>query len=360
MFLERLHLLNFKNYADYEAVLSERINCFAGPNGVGKTNLLDAIHYLSFCKSYFNPIDSQNIRHDEGFFMIQGIFKNNGETSEIYCGIKRNQKKVFKKNKTEYERLSEHIGQYPLVMISPSDSDLVNGSSEGRRKFLDGIISQYDRSYLDKLIAYNNALRQRNVLLRQFADTRVFDAESLDIWDSMLALHGDGIHQIRVHFLKEFIPLFNAYYQFVSNSRENASLTYECSYEGTSLHTALMTSLSRDRALGYTTMGPHRDDLDFKLDGFPLKKYGSQGQQKSFLIALKLAQYEFIRDRKNTLPLLLLDDVYDKLDADRFGKLLEKVSGEGFGQVFITDTHADRIREALEKTGVAFKLFEVV
>ena len=359
MFLERLHLLNFKNYADYEAVLSERINCFAGPNGVGKTNLLDAIHYLAFCKSYFNPIDSQNIRHDEGFFMIQGIFKNNGESSEIYCGIKRNQKKIFKKNKTEYERLSEHIGQYPLVMISPSDSDLVNGSSEGRRKFLDGIISQYDRGYLDRLIAYNNALRQRNVLLRQFADTRVFDAESLDIWDNMLALHGDGIHQVRLQFLKEFIPLFNAYYQFVSNSREVAQLDYECSYEGHHLHTALMTSLSRDRAVGYTSMGPHRDDLDFKLNGFPLKKYGSQGQQKSYLIALKLAQYEFIRDRKNTLPLLLLDDVYDKLDAERFGKLLEKVSGEGFGQVFITDTHAERIREALEKTGVDFKLFEV-
>jgi len=360
MFLERLHLLNFKNYADYEAVFSERINCFVGPNGTGKTNLLDAIHYLSFCKSYFNPIDSQNIKHDEGFFMVQGFFKNKQDLSEIYCALKRNQKKVFKKNQLEYERLSEHIGQYPLVMITPSDSDLVQGPSELRRKFLDGIIAQYNRGYLEKLIAYNNALRQRNVLLKHFAETKVFDSESLEVWDNMLSMHGDGIHAIRIEFLKEFIPLFNRYYQFVSNSREEASLSYVCSYESSSLHTALLSSLARDRHLGHTAIGPHRDDLDFKLNGFALKKYGSQGQQKSYLIALKLAQYEFIRDRKNTLPLLLLDDVYDKLDAERFGKLLEKVSGEGFGQVFITDTHAERIKVAIEKTGIAYKLFETV
>src|SRR3954464_2107815 len=207
MFLRQLSLINFKNYSEFEAGFSQKVNCFVGNNGMGKTNLLDAIHYLSFCKSFFNAVDSQNIKHNEGFFVLQGHFDKQGEESEVYCGLKRNQKKIFKKNKKEYERLSEHIGQFPLVMISPSNADLINGSSEVRRKFLDGIISQYDKVYLDKLISYNQVLKQRNAMLKQFAESRSFDSETLDIWDEQLVIYGRGILEIRLQFLKQFIPL---------------------------------------------------------------------------------------------------------------------------------------------------------
>lgn len=359
MFLKQLSLINFKNYAEFEAKFSEKINCFVGNNGMGKTNLLDAIHYLSFCKSFFNTIDSQNIKHNEGFFVIQGLFDKYGEESEVYCGIKRNQKKIFKKNKKEYERLSEHIGQFPLVMISPGDSDLINGSSEARRKFLDGIISQYDKVYLDQLISYNQVLKQRNALLKHFAETHSFDSETLEIWDEQLIIYGKTILEIRREFLKQFIPLFNSYYRFISDSKEEVGLHYENSLGEKDFKTALLTSLARDRAVHYTTVGPHKDDLDFKLDTFSLKKYASQGQQKSFLLALKLAQFEFIKEQKNTKPLLLLDDVYDKLDEERFTKLLEMVSSDKFGQVFITDTHADRMNELLNQKQIEHRIFVV-
>jgi DNA replication and repair protein RecF len=359
MYLKQLSLVNFKNYAEFESAFSEKVNCFVGNNGMGKTNLLDAIHYLSFCKSFFNPVDSQNIRHNEGFFVIKGHFDRQGEETEVYCGIKRQSKKVFRKNKREYERLSEHIGQFPLVMISPSDTELVHGSSELRRKFIDGIISQYDKFYLDKLIDYNQALRQRNALLKVFAENRAFDAESIAIWDEQLALHGISILERRAQFLSEFIPLFNAHYRFISDSRELVSLHYLNSLGEAGFKTALMTSLSRDRAVQYTTVGPHKDDLEFTLDGHSLKKFASQGQQKSYLLALKLAQFDFIKARKHTCPLLLLDDVYDKLDESRFTKLLELVSGDQFGQVFITDTHPARMNELLNQKNIEHRIFEI-
>lgn len=359
MFLKQLSLINFKNYASFEGQFSEKINCFVGNNGMGKTNLLDAIYYLSFCKSFFNSVDSQNIKHSEGFFMLQGVFNKFDEEIEVHCGIKRNQKKVFKKNKKEYERLSDHIGQFPLVMISPGDAELINGSSEVRRRFLDSIISQYDKVYLDKLISYNQVLKQRNALLKQFYESKSFDSETLDIWDEQLVMHGKVIIEIRGNFLKQFIPLFNRYYQFISNSREEVAFTYENSLGEKDFKTALMTSLSRDRALHYTTVGPHKDELDFKIDDYSLKKYASQGQQKSYLLALKLAQLEFIKDRKNTKPLLLLDDVYDKLDEERFTKLIEMVSSKDFGQVFITDTHADRMQQLFNEKQIAHKVFLV-
>ncbi len=364
MYLKQLSLVNFKNYPEFEGRFSEKINCFVGNNGMGKTNLLDAIHYLSFCKSFFNTADSQNIRHNEGFFVLQGHFENEGEIIEVYCGLKRNHKKVFKKNRKEYDRLSEHIGQFPLVMISPSDSELINGGSEARRKFIDGIISQYDKPYLDNLIAYMHVLKQRNALLKHFHESGTFDSETLEIWDEQLITYGRQIILTRQHFLKEFIPLFNHYYRFISGSREHASLNYENSlgahdHEVTGFKTALLTSLSRDRVLHHTTKGPHKDDLDFALDNFSLKKFASQGQQKSFLLALKLAQFEFIKDRKHTRPLLLLDDVYDKLDEQRFTRLLELVSGDAFGQVFITDTHPERIEQLLNEKAIKNKIFIV-
>lgn len=359
MFLKQLSLINFKNYASFEGNFSEKINCFVGNNGMGKTNLLDAIYYLSFCKSFFNSIDSQNIKHNEGFFMLQGVFNKFDEEIEVHCGIKRNQKKVFKRNKKEYERLSDHIGQFPLVMISPGDAELINGSSEVRRKFLDSIISQYDKVYLDKLISYNQVLKQRNALLKQFHESRSFDSETLEIWDEQLIIHGKVIIDIRENFLKQFIPLFNRYYQFISESKEEVTLTYENSLAEKDFKTALITCLPRDRALHYTTVGPHKDDLDFNINGFSLKKYASQGQQKSYLLALKLAQLEFIKDRKNTKPLLLLDDVYDKLDEARFTKLIEMVSSKDFGQVFITDTHADRMQDLFNSKQIDHKVFLV-
>jgi DNA replication and repair protein RecF len=262
-------------------------------------------------------------------------------------------------NKKEYERLSDHIGQFPLVMISPDDAELVNGSSEIRRKFIDSIISQYDKVYLDKLISYNHVLKQRNALLKQFHEQRSFDSETLDIWDEQLILHGKMIVATREEFLRQFIPIFNRYYQFISNSKEEVSLRYLNSIENTDFKTALMTSLSRDRVLHYTTVGPHKDDLEFNINGFNLKKFASQGQQKSYLLALKLAQLEFIREKKNTKPLLLLDDVYDKLDEDRFTKLIELVSSKDFGQVFITDTHADRMQQLFDKKKIDCKIFMV-
>jgi DNA replication and repair protein RecF len=359
MFLKQLSLVNFKNYPEFEGQFSDKINCFVGNNGMGKTNLLDAIHYLSFCKSFFNTVDSQNIRHNEGFFVLQGHFEKGGEVVEVYCGLKRNHKKIFKKNKKEYDRLSEHIGQFPLVMISPNDAELINGSSEARRKFLDGIISQYDKNYLDNLISYAHVLKQRNALLKHFHEIGAFDSETLEIWDDQLITYGRLVISTRQNFLKEFIPLFNTYYHFISGSRETAALHYDNSLGEKDFKTALMTSLSRDRAVHHTTVGPHKDDLDFSLDGFSLKKFASQGQQKSFLLALKLAQFEFIKERKDTKPLLLLDDVYDKLDEQRFTRLLELVSGDDFGQVFITDTHPERIEQLLNNKQISNKIFIV-
>jgi DNA replication and repair protein RecF len=359
MFLKQLSLVNFKNYASFEAQFSQKINCFVGDNGMGKTNLLDAIYYLSLCKRYFNAIDSQNIKHNEALCVIQGVFDKFHEETEIYCGLKRNQKKTFRKNKKEYERLSEHIGQFPLVMISPGDVDLINGTSEERRKFLDSVIAQYDKVYLDKLVAYQHVLRQRNALLKQFAESRTFDSETMDIWDQQLVLHGKIIAEIRQEFLKQFIPIFNNYYELISSNKEVVGLNYLNSIGDRDFKTALMTSLAKDRAVTYTSVGPHKDDLEFTLSTTSLKKFASQGQQKSYLLALKLAQFEFIKNKKNTKPMLLLDDVYDKLDKSRFTKLIELVSSDAFGQVFITDSHADRMQELLDSMNIEHKVFFV-
>ena len=359
MFLKQLSLINFKNYPEANLELSPKVNCFVGSNGMGKTNLLDAIHYLSFCKSFFNPIDSQNIHYEQGFFIIQGQFEKNGETEEVYCGVKKNQKKQFKRNKKEYERLSEHIGIYPLVMISPSDNELIVGGSEMRRKFIDSIISQYDKVYLEKLIAYNHVLSQRNALLKQFAESRTFDSITLELWDDQLILHGEGILKKRIHFLEEFTALFKKNFEYITDSSESVSLEYEPSTGSKDYKTALMTALSKDRVMQHTTTGIHRDDMDFKLNGHSLKKFASQGQQKSYLLALKLAQFEFIKNIKQTSPLLLLDDVYDKLDEFRFKKLISLVSSNAFGQVFITDTHIGRIKQLFSEAAIQFKLFEV-
>jgi DNA replication and repair protein RecF len=286
MFLKKLHIINFKNYSDAQLTFDERINCFVGSNGMGKTNLLDAIHYLTLCKSYFNPIDSQNIMHESPFFVLQGFFDRGGVTDEVYCGIKRNHKKQFKINKKEYERLADHIGHFPLVMISPSDAELILDGSEVRRKFVDSVISQYDKSYLENLIAYNRSLAQRNALLKSFNESGQFNMATLDIWDEQLILHGTQIFKKRQDFLNAFIPIFQKYYNIISTNSEQVDLRYDSKLVKDDFKTLLMAALPKDRVLNYTTVGIHKDDLDFTLAGMSIKKFASQGQQKSYCLKI--------------------------------------------------------------------------
>lgn len=359
MYLQKLLVVNFKNYSSAELTLSPQVNCFTGSNGEGKTNLLDAIHYLSFCKSFFNPVDSQNILHEAPFFVIQGSFELNGNIEEVYCGLKRNQKKQFKRNKKEYSKLSDHIGLFPLVMISPADNDLIAEGSENRRKFIDSVISQYDKDYLDKLIDYNRVLSQRNALLKRFAETRTFEEVSLEVWDVQLVELGKRIYDKRKNFIDEFTPIFQKYYERVSGGREKVNLAYLSHLNDEDFSDVLRKAIRKDLGFQYTTVGIHKDDLEFRISGYPVKKFGSQGQQKSYLIALKLAQFEFIKKVKKLTPILLLDDIYDKLDELRVRQLMDIVSSPEFGQIFITDTHHDRIPGLFRNTAGDVKVFRV-
>lgn len=360
MYLKNISLINFKNYASAELDFCSGINCFTGVNGEGKTNLLDAIHYLSFCKSFFNPIDSQNILHEAPFFMIQGTFEVEGNNEEIYCGQKRSQKKQFKRNKSEYNRLADHIGLFPLVMISPADTDLINEGSESRRKFLDSVIAQFDRVYLEDLISYNKILSQRNALLKRFAETGRFVKDSLEVWDLQMVDFAKRINKKRKGLVDELIPIFQRYYELLSGGREQVQIIYHSDLNYEDFDVVLKAALVKDRAFQYSTVGVHKDDLELKLNGYPVKKYGSQGQQKSYLIAMKLAQYDYIKKIKNVDPLLLLDDIHDKLDEARVKQLMELVSSEHFGQIFITDTHSDRISGILSANAkIPFRQFNI-
>lgn len=345
MHLERISLLHFKNYVEARVDFHPKINCLVGPNGMGKTNLLDAIHYLSFCKSYFLAADSQSVSFTESFFMLSGIFERNGREEEIMVSVKRGQKKIVKRNGKEYEKLADHIGLFPLVMISPADTALLTGGSVERRRFLDSIISQFDKTYLEKLIVYNHVLQQRNALLKQFAASRAFDKALLEVVDEQLAEQGIYIHEARNTFLDDFVPVFEKYYSLLSQNAEEVSLHYLSTLGDNDYATALKLSVAKDCMLEHTSVGTHRDDLEFLLGGHEMKRYASQGQQKTYLLALKLAQYEYIRERTGIKPLLLLDDVYDKLDSKRFEKLIKMVLSDEFGQVFITDTHPGRMQQ---------------
>ncbi len=360
MFLKKLTVTNFKNYTDTDLEFSEKINCFVGDNGEGKTNLMDAIYYLSFCKSYFNPIDSQNIRHDEDFFAIHGYYqKEEDKVDMISCIQKRNQRKLFKINKKEYDKLADHIGLYPLVMVSPYDRDLISDGSELRRKYIDGLISQFDRIYLDDLINYNKALEQRNILLKRFADKIPYDESSLELWNIHLCKHGANIHQKRKSFLEDFLPLFQEYFAYISGGKEKVFIEYISQLNNNNLADLFASNLKRDRMLQYTTCGIHKDDLDLKISGFPIKKFGSQGQQKSFVVAMKLAQFEFTRNIKKVKPILLLDDIFDKLDNRRVEQLINLAGSDKFGQVFITDTQHDRIAKIFKNADIPHKIFTI-
>jgi DNA replication and repair protein RecF len=359
MYLQKLSLLNFKNYEESEFSFSEHVNAFVGGNGEGKTNLLDAIHYLSMCKSYFNPIDTQNIRHEGDFFLVQGVFMHGDKEENIYCGLKRNQRKIFKRNQKEYERLAEHIGLLPVVMISPTDTGLITEGSEERRKFIDSIISQFDKNYLDDLIHYNKIVSQRNALLKQFAQARRFDETSLEIWDEQLIVLSEKIYDRRLDFVNKFLPIVRNYYQFISKGREEVSVLYESHLHKGNFSNVLKAALEKDRVMQFTTVGIHKDELVFTLEGHPAKRFASQGQQKSFLIALKLAQFDFIKEIKNLKPVLLLDDIFDKLDDLRVKRLMELVSKDNFGQIFITDAHPERVKKIFEEINTELRTFVV-
>ncbi|MEI7983030.1 MAG: DNA replication and repair protein RecF, partial [Bacteroidota bacterium] len=327
-------------------------------NGEGKTNLMDAIYYLSFCKSYFNPIDSQNIRHEEDFFAIHGYYqKEEDKVDMISCIQKRNQRKLFKINKKEYDKLADHIGLYPLVMVSPYDRDLINDGSELRRKYMDSVISQFDKIYLDDLIQYNRVLAQRNALLKSFSDHHFFDPAALEIWDEQMTGLGEKVLLKRKYFLERFIPVFQHYFSMVGGGAETVRIKYITQFAEGSYRDRLMAALPADRSAQFSTVGIHKDDLEFLLDGFPIKKFGSQGQQKSFVIAIKLAQFEYTRNIKGFKPILLLDDVFDKLDDLRVAQLIRLVSEHSFGQVFITDTSELRIRTIFDAMDIDHKIF---
>lgn len=359
MHLNRLSLINFKNHlqADFEFI--DTINCFTGNNGVGKTNFLDAIYFLSFSKSFFNGVDSHAVNFDQEFLMLQGEYVFDTHTDKIHIGIKKGKKKTVKRNDKPYKKLAEHIGEYPLVMVSPADTNLVTEGSEIRRKFLDGVISQFNPIYLDQLLKYNKAVQQRNALLKTFVERGYFDAETLNIWNDQLALYGQPVYEARKAFLAEFTPVFQKYYDLISGAHETVSLAYQTQLEHNDFDSLFKEYLHAERAAQHSKVGIHKDDLEFLINGHSVKKYGSQGQQKTYLLALKLAQFDVIKQHKGIKPILLLDDIFDKLDSHRIQALMTLVSEENFGQIFVSDTNADRILRLFENIHLTPKIFEV-
>lgn len=357
MKLNSISILNYRNLPDVNIELSPKINCFIGSNGMGKTNLLDAVYYLSFCKSAISPSDNGNIFHDAPFFMLQGTYTSDSNIDcEISCGLKRGDKKQFRIGGKPYERLSDHIGSIPLVMVSPADNELIAGGSEERRRFMDVVISQYDKEYLNALIRYNRALQQRNVMLR---GEREPDSEMMSLIEDMMMVEAVRIHERRKLFIDELIPIFTAFHNKIVGGGEDVSLRYRSHLDGNELSALLAESRCDDRRVGYTSKGIHRDELVMQLNGFPIKKEGSQGQNKSYLISLKLAQFDFLRRKGGETPLLLLDDIFDKLDSYRVEQIIALVSGDNFGQIFITDVNREHIDGILDGIDGEYRLFEV-
>jgi len=358
MILQRLSIVNYRNIAQAELRLSPGINCFVGPNGAGKTNVLDAVHYLSFCRSSLNPIDSQSIRHGEDYFVLDGQYTtDDGQPESVFCGMKRGQRKHLKRNKKEYRRLSEHIGMIPIVMVSPSDNMLIDGGSEERRRLMDMVISQYDHSYIENLSRYTKALQQRNAMLKADGEP---DTELMAIMEVQMAATGTRICRARTDFVAELEPVFQRFYDGISGGGERVGVTYTSHCQRGSLLDIIRQSRDRDRAVGYSLHGVHRDDLDFSLSGYPMRHHGSQGQAKTFAVALKLAQFDFLRrTASHTTPLLLLDDIFDKLDANRVEQIVRLVSASGFGQIFITDTNRDHLDQILRSCSDDYQMFSV-
>lgn len=353
MILSSVSILNYRNIEAAELVFSDKFNCFIGNNGEGKTNLLDAIYFLSFCHSMFTNVDSQMIQHGKEFFMINGKYDKG---DEISVGMKRGHKKTFKRNGKAYRKLSEHIGLIPLICVSPDDVSIISGGSEERRRFLDIVISQYDNAYIDNLNRYNKALQQRNALLKQAAEDDVpCDMSLMELWEEEMASNGEEIYRRRNDFVERFIPVFNNIYKEISGEHEDVSLRYLSHCQRGNLLEVIQRDRKKDLIMGYSLHGIHKDDLEMLIGGYPMKREASQGQTKSYVIALKLAQFDFL----NESPILLLDDVFDKLDSQRVENIVRIVSGDNFGQIFITDTNRDHLDKILAKGRFDYKIFNV-
>jgi DNA replication and repair protein RecF len=330
-----------------------------GENGVGKTNLLDAIYHLAFGKSYFNPLALQNIQHDKEFYVIDGIFEKDEREEQIICSLKKGNKKIIKRNGKIYDKMADHVGLIPLVMISPSDQDLIAEGGETRRRFLDNVLSQLDAKYLQNLINYQKVLSQRNALLKYFALNRIFDASNLEIYDQQLHDFGYYIFEKRSAFIEQFLPIFLNFHEEITSRNEQVTIKYQSDLQQHSTLDVLKLNLQKDRILQYTSAGIHKDDLQFTIQNYPIKKFGSQGQQKSFLIALKLAQFESIKQIAHQKPILLFDDIFDKLDAKRVEKIIQMINNEIFGQIFISDTHTERTKKLVAAVHQSYKIFEM-
>lgn len=369
MHLEKLSLTNFKNYEDSRFTFGKQINVLVGPNGSGKTNLLDAIYFLALSKSAFQSQDALSILHDADYFIIDGIFEENSDTSharqvQITISLQRGQRKVLMADKKPYERVSEHIGRFPVVLVAPNDTDLVRDHSEDRRQFFDGVLAQLDPEYLRNYLQYQQVLKQRNSVLKLFAERNQVDHDLLDTYDEPLLALGQQIHDRRVQFVADYMPSFQKHYAYLSDEREQVSIIYESEVGNPDFVNEFRNSRRRDTLLQRTTMGVHKDDYGFMIsnsigESVPLKKFGSQGQQKTFVIALKLAQFDLLEVQKGIKPLLLLDDIFDKLDDKRIGKLIRQMDEGAFGQLFITDARPERTRELLNQVTADINFFDI-
>lgn len=355
MYLKKLVLINFKNIAQAEITLSERINCFVGDNGAGKTNVLDAVYYLSMSKSALTMTDGQSVRHGEDFFVVEGTYAgDSGSNDTVNCSFLRRSGKVLKLNGKEYDRMADHVGRFPVVMVSPQDSVLITDAAEERRRYLNAFLSQLDRDYLASLMRYNAVLAERNRFLKSSSDEQM-----LQIYDMQLADHAARIYERRRDIIERMRPLVAEFYRQLSGDREQVEIEYRSELASASMGELLLASRERDIVNGFTTSGVHRDDMSLRIGGYLLRKYGSQGQQKSFLMSLKLAQYRILAEVCGERPLLLLDDLFDKLDTSRVENLLTLVAGDDFGQIFITDCNRSRLETILSRAGEKYALFMV-
>ncbi len=359
VFLKNISIINYKNILDKEFKLDPKINCFVGNNGVGKTNILDAIYHLSMGKSYFNIKNDQIINKGKNYMLVDGVFELNGKKESIVCSLKLGEKKVLKRNAKPYKKFSNHIGLIPVVLISPYDNDLINEGSSERRKFIDSIISQNDKEYLTNLIAYTKVIQNRNKLLKQYNKSVDFDLDTIRVYDDQIYKLSGPIFNARENFIKEFAPLVIEKYKQISDNKEEISINYKSDLINNNIQNLIEDSFQKDVILQFTSVGLHKDDFIFNIDNNRIKKFGSQGQQKSFLIALKLAQFDYLKNKTGNSPILLMDDIFDKLDLYRVKRIVEIVNSTNFGQLFLSDTDKERIERVLSSLNLSTKIFEI-